>query len=44
MEGVLPLVLPVEAGNKYSRLQYTTGKWGNSNVAPYVVEVMDRCV
>ena len=41
MEGILPLVLPVEAGNKYSRLQYTTGKWGKSNVAPYVAEVID---
>lgn len=30
MEGILPLVLPVEAGNKYSRLQYTTGKWGKA--------------
>lgn len=38
---VLPLVLPVEAGNKYSKLQYTTGKWGTSNVAPYVDDISD---
>lgn len=31
----LPLVLPVDAGNKYSNLQYTTGKWGNTNCAAY---------
>lgn len=31
----LPLVLPVEAGNRYSHLQYTTGKWGNTNRASY---------
>lgn len=31
----LPLVLPVEAGNKYSELIYTTGKWGTTNIAPY---------
>lgn len=29
-----PLVLPIEAGNRYSDLQYTTGKWGKSNAAP----------
>lgn len=33
--GNLPLVLPVEAGNKYSQLQYTTSKWGTTNAAPY---------
>lgn len=32
---VLPLVLPIEAGNRYSNLQYTTGKWGNTNRAGY---------
>lgn len=32
----LPLVLPVEAGNRYSQLQYTTGKWGNTNRASYM--------
>ena len=32
---IKPLVLPVEAGNKYSDLQYTSGKWGKSNAAPY---------
>ena len=31
----LPLVLPVEAGNRYSHLQYTTDKWGNLNKASY---------
>jgi len=29
------LVLPVEAGNKYSRLMYVTGEWGRENVAPF---------
>ena len=31
----LPLVLPIEAGNRYSNLQYTTGKWGNTNRASF---------
>lgn len=31
-----PLVLPVEAGNRYADLQYTTGKWGKTNKAPFV--------
>lgn len=31
-----PLVLPVESGNRYSTLQYTTGKWGKTNVAPFL--------
>lgn len=31
----LPLILPIDAGNRYCNLQYTTGKWGNSNKAPY---------
>lgn len=31
----LPLVLPVEAGNRYSQLQYTTDKWGITNRASY---------
>lgn len=31
----LPLVLPIEAGNRYSHLQYTTGKWGNTNRVSY---------
>ena len=39
--GTLPLVLPIEAGNKYSKLQYTTGKWGTTNVAPYVDDVVE---
>lgn len=34
-DAVLPLVLPVEAGNKYSELWYTTGKWGKTNKAPF---------
>lgn len=33
IKALLPLVLPIEAGNKYSDLVYTTGKWGISNVA-----------
>ncbi|MGN1156399.1 MAG: hypothetical protein ACI4TK_09505, partial [Agathobacter sp.] len=32
---VLPLVLPIDAGNRYSELQYTTAKWGNTNKAPF---------
>ncbi len=32
----LPLVLPVEAGNRYAHLQYTTDKWGNTNRADYL--------
>lgn len=31
----LPLVLPIEAGNKYSDLVYISGKWGTTNIAPY---------
>ena len=34
-QGNLPLVLPVESGNKYANLQYTNGVWGNTNKAPY---------
>lgn len=34
-DGVKPLVLPVEAGNKYASLQYANGTWGNTNKAPY---------
>lgn len=30
-----PLVLPIESGNRYSSLQYTSGKWGKTNAAPY---------
>lgn len=33
--GHLPLVLPVESGNKYAELQYVNGLWGNENKAPY---------
>lgn len=32
----LPLILPVEAGNKYEDLHYTTAPWGKENHAPYV--------
>ena len=35
VDGILPLVLPVEAGNKYSRLAYVNGNWGSNNKAPY---------
>lgn len=31
----IPLVLPVESGNKYSDLQYANGTWGTENKAPY---------
>lgn len=31
----LPLVLPIDAGNRYRDLQYTTAKWGNTNKAPF---------
>lgn len=34
--GVLPLVLPVDAGNRYSNLHYTTSRWGNTNRAQFV--------
>lgn len=30
-----PLVLPTEAGNRYSELRYTTAKWGRTNKAPF---------
>jgi hypothetical protein len=30
-----PLVLPVEAGNTYANLNYTTDKWGKDCKAPY---------
>lgn len=32
---VQPLILPVEAGNKYSELRYTTDKWGKTNAVAY---------
>lgn len=35
LSGKLPLVLPVESGNKYAELQYVSGTWGTSNKAPY---------
>ncbi len=30
-----PMVLPVETGNRYSLLRYTTAQWGKDNAAPY---------
>ena len=39
--GAKPLVLPVEAGNKYANLQYVNGTWGNTNKAPYKSKVPD---
>lgn len=33
--GLKPLVLPVEKGNTYEDLRYTTDKWGKENKAPY---------
>lgn len=30
-----PLALPTSAGNRYSELRYTTGRWGTNNAAPY---------
>ena len=39
--GTLPLVLPVESGNKYSNLQYANGAWGNTNKAPYKPLIVD---
>ena len=41
VEGVKPLVLPVEAGNKYASLQYANGTWGNTNKAPYKPKVTE---
>jgi hypothetical protein len=35
---IKPLVLPVEAGNKYADLTYTTGKWGDKYEAKYFDE------
>lgn len=37
----VPLVLPIESGNKYSDLWYVTGKWGNTNKAAYKDEQPD---
>ena len=39
--GTKPLVLPVEAGNKYANLKYANGVWGNTNKAPYKSAVAD---
>lgn len=36
-----PMVLPIEAGNRYSKLQYTTAQWGNTNKAPIMDEEHD---
>lgn len=29
-------VLPIESGNKYANLKYTSAKWGNTNAAPVI--------
>lgn len=39
--GMLPLILPIEAGNSYSSLQYTTETWGRNNAAPCVEKESD---
>lgn len=47
VDGVIPIVLPVEAGNKYSNLQYVNGEWGKSNKAPYkssIDDIEERCL
>lgn len=41
VQGTMPLVLPVEAGNKYASLQYANGAWGNTNKAPYKASIAD---
>ncbi len=33
--GTLPLVLPIESGNKYASLHYVSGDWGKENKVPY---------
>lgn len=40
----LPLVLPVEAGNKYASLLYVNGAWGKENKASYKddEDILDR--
>lgn len=35
------LVLPVESGNVYKDLIYTTAKWGTSNRAPFIDDIKD---
>ena len=35
VNGKLPLVLPVEKGQRYSNLTLTSGKWDGDNPAPY---------
>lgn len=35
LTGKLPLVLPVDAGNKYAQVQYVNGAWGKTNKAEY---------
>jgi len=40
-DGPLPLVLPVEAGNRYSAMRYTTARWGIANAAPFVADESD---
>ena len=35
---ILPLVLPIDSGNRYRDMFYTTDTWGKINAAPCVVE------
>lgn len=37
-QGELPLALPIDAGNTYAEIPYVTGKWGNTNRAPFYDE------
>lgn len=39
----VPLVLPVESGNKYANWQYTTDTWGKTRRAPYKCDTPWRC-
>lgn len=36
-----PFVLPIEEGNRYADVPYTTGKWGKTNRAPFYDEKSD---
>ncbi len=40
VSGMMPLILPVESGNKYAELQYVSGAWGKTNKAPYKSDVV----
>lgn len=41
VNGIKPLILPVDSGNKYADLQYVNGKWGTDNKAPYIAPIND---